>query len=222
MVKETNEWTSLFDGESLAGWHLYMGGDPQGAWSVENGAMKFTPPLERKEGAPNYNIVTDENFSSFELSLEWKISPAGNSGIFWGIQESADYAEPYYTAPEIQVLDMGDPKYDPAAEKENAYYEAGALYDLVKPSQQVAKPAGNWNHVILHVNHNSNHGFVKLNNIKIHEFPVHGKEWDLMVESSKFKDWSGFGKSRLGKIGLQDHGNVVWYRNIKIRKIDTK
>ena len=218
-VKEIPEWNSIFDGKSFNGWHLYNGGDPTEVWSIENKAMKFTPPAERKQGDPNYNIVSDKDYSSFELSLEWKISPAGNSGIFWGVVESEKYAEPYFTGSEIQVLDMGDPKYDPAAEKENAYYEAGALYDLVKPSQQVALPAGEWNHVILHIDHSKNYGFVKLNKVKIHEFPVHGKEWEKMIKSSKFKNWPDFGKARSGKIGFQDHGNLVWYKNIKIREL---
>ena len=119
-----------------------------------------------------------------------------------GVIETPDYSEPYYTGPEIQVLDMGDPKYDPAAEKEKEYYEAGALYDLVKPSQQVAKPAGMWNHVLLHIDHNNNHGHVVLNDVKIVEFPVHGETWEKMISESKFSEWKEFGISKVGKIGL--------------------
>ena len=115
---------------------------------------------------------------------------------------------------------MGDPKYDPAAEKEKEYYEAGALYDLVKPSQQVAKPAGMWNHILLHIDHNNNHGHVVLNDVKIVEFPVHGETWEKMISESKFSEWKEFGISKVGKIGLQDHGNTVWYRNIKIKELE--
>ena len=218
-TKASNEWVSLFNGESFDGWHLYNGGSPDGAWSIEDQAMKFSPE-NKQAGDGSANLISDKSFTSFELSLEWKISESGNSGIFWGVVETSDFSEPYYTGPEIQVLDMGDPTYDPAAEKEKEYYEAGALYDLVKPSQQVAKPAGMWNSIVIHIDHNKNHGHVVLNDVKIVEFPVHGDAWNQMVQGSKFKDWGNFGVSRIGKIGLQDHGNTVWYRNIKIKEIE--
>lgn len=216
--KET-DWVSLFDGKTLNGWHLYNGESPAEFWTVEDGALKFNPPSEKKDTDPVYNIVTNETFTNFELSLEWKISEGGNSGIFWGVIEDPELSEPYYTAPEVQVLDMGDPKYDPAREKEDEFYQAGALYDLVKPTKQVAKPAGNWNHVVIHVDHKNNHGHVILNDIKIHTFPVHGEQWEKMIAGSKFKDWTKFGVSKTGKIGLQDHGNPVWYKHIKIKNL---
>ena len=214
----SNEWFFLFDGESFDEWHLYNGGKPSRAWSIEDQAMKFSPENKRA-GDGSANLVTNKFFTSFELSLEWKISKSGNSGIFWGVIETPDFSEPYYTGPEIQVLDMGSPKYDQKAEKEKEYYEAGALYDLVRPSEQVAKPAGKWNHVVLHVNHKKNQGYVVLNDVKIVEFPVHGYNWNKMVKGSKFKDWENFGVSKIGKISLQDHGNTVWYRNIKIKEL---
>ena len=216
---ETSEWSYLFDGKTLNGWHLYNGGSPEGIWTTENETLKFNPPKHRKEGVAAYNIITDKAYSNFELSLEWKISKAGNSGVFWSVVERADYPEPYYTGPEIQILDMGDPKYDLSAEKENAYYEAGALYDLLKPSEHAARPAGMWNKLSLHIDHQKNKGHVELNSIRIVEFPLNGVKWDEMVQSSKFKDWPHFGKSNTGKIGLQDHGNEVWFRNIKIRNL---
>jgi len=120
-----NDWIVLFDGTSFDGWHFY-GGETIGApWKLEEGAMVFYPPSERPEGA-SYNIVTDQEFKSFELSLEWRISKNGNSGIFWGIFEDEKFGQPYETGPEIQVLDnMGHPDAKNGTDR-----QAGALYDM--------------------------------------------------------------------------------------------
>ena len=221
--KEANnnetEWVSLFDGETLNGWHLYNGDVPEKFWSVEDGVLKFNPPTEKEDKGRSYNIVTDDEYTNFELSLEWKISEGGNSGIFWGVVEDPDLSEPYYTGPEVQILDIDKAKYDPAREKEDEFYQPGALYDLSRPSEQVAKPAGMWNHVVIHINHEKNHGHVVLNSVKIHEFPVNGEQWEKMIAGSKFKDWSKFGIYKTGKIGLQDHGNPVAFKNIKIKNL---
>ena len=125
------EWVDLFDGVSFSGWHQFNSSEMSAAWIIEDGAMVL--PDGTGSGKGN-NIVTDKEFTNFELSMEWKIVEGGNSGIFWGVIETPDYSEPYYTGPEIQVLDMGDPKYDPAAEKEKEYcvglFVGSALSDL--------------------------------------------------------------------------------------------
>ena len=207
-------WQVLFDGTSFEEWHFYNGGEVGEPWKLEEGAMVFYPPEERPEGA-SYNIVTDEEFTNFELSLEWKVSEGGNSGIFWGVHESEKFGQPYQTGPEIQVLD--DERHPDA--KNGTTHQAGALYDMIAPSKKVVKPAGEWNQVILTINHETNQGSVVMNGEKIVEFPVHGEAWDKMVANSKFADWEGFGEYRTGKIGLQDHGDIVAYRNIKIRRL---
>lgn len=208
------EWQVLFDGSSLDQWHGYNApSDTMYAeWTMEDGAMKFTPG---EEGGKN--IVTDASFTNFVLSLEWKISEGGNSGIFWGVYEDTAYSEAYLTGPEIQVLDN---ERHPDANVNGKLHQAGALYDMVEPSADVANPAGEWNEVILTVDHNKNIGSVVQNGTKIVEFPVHGEDWDQMVADSKFADWAGFGKYQTGKIGLQDHGDVVYYRNIKIKELN--
>lgn len=212
--KNQEEWQVLFDGTSFEGWHFYNGGEVSEPWKLEEGAMVFYPPEERPEGA-SYNIVTDDEFTNFELSLEWKVSEGGNSGIFWGVHESEKFGQPYQTGPEIQVLD--DERHPDA--KNGTTHQAGALYDMIAPSKKVVKPAGEWNKVLLTINHETNQGSVVMNGEKIVEFPVHGEEWDKMVANSKFADWEGFGAYRTGKIGLQDHGDIVAYRNIKIRRL---
>lgn len=211
---DTAAWETLFDGSSFEGWHFYNAGAITEPWKLEEGTMVFYPPAERPDGA-SYNIVTDTEYTDFVLSLEWKISEVGNSGIFWGIFEDEKFGQPYLTGPEIQVLD--DERHPDA--KNGTTHQAGALYDMIAPAEKAVHPAGEWNMVELTINHTTNEGKVLLNGVKIVEFPVHGEAWDAMVADSKFADWEGFGAYRTGKIGLQDHGDIVAYRNIKIRKL---
>ena len=96
---------------------------------------------------------------------------------------------------------------------------AGSLYDIVPPSEKVVKPAGEWNSVELMINHKTKQGHVIQNGTKIVEFPVEGPEWDKLIANSKFADWEDFAAFKTGKIGLQDHGNVVAFRNIKIKEL---
>lgn len=214
-VVEEPEWTTLFDGTSFEGWHFYNGGEVVGEpWKIEDGSMVLYPPETRPEGA-NYNLVTDKEFTDFVLTLEWNIAEGGNSGIFWGVNESEEYGQPYVTGPEIQVLD--DERHPDA--KNGTDRLAGALYDMVSPSANVVKPAGEWNDVEVMINHKTNEGYIMLNGTKIVEFPVEGEGWDALVADSKFADWEGFGAFKTGKIGLQDHGDVVSFRNIKIKEL---
>ena len=214
-IKDQQEdWEVLFDGTSFEGWHFYNAGEIKDLWKLEDGAMVFYPPKRRKKGT-SFNIVTDKEYESFVLSLEWKVSKGGNSGIFWGVFEDERFEQPYETGPEIQVLD--DERHPDA--KNGTTHQAGALYDMVAPSKKVVRPAGEWNTVVLTVDHTVNKGKVVFNGEEIVAFPVHGPEWDKMVATSKFADWEGFGKYPKGKIGLQDHGDIVAYRNIKIKKL---
>lgn len=208
------EWTTLFDGTSFDGWHMYNGGEVTEPWKLEDGAMVFYPMEERPEGA-NYNLVTDEEFTDFVLTMDWKIAEGGNSGFFWGVKEGEEYGQPYVTGPEIQVLD--DERHPDAKNGEDRL--AGSLYDIVPPSEKVVKPAGEWNSVELMINHKTNQGHVILNGTKIVEFPLEGPEWDKLIANSKFADWEDFAAFKTGKIGLQDHGNVVAFRDIKIKEL---
>jgi hypothetical protein len=207
------EWIVLFDGSTMDAWRGYkMEGVPD-TWKIENGAMVFSPA--EKPAAENHNLVTKEDFKNFVLSLEWRISEGGNSGIFWGVQEDPWYNEPYQTGPEIQVLD--DERHPDA--KNGTTHQAGALYDMVAPSKSVVRPAGEWNLCEITVDYNSKRGSVRLNGTEIVTFPLGNEAWDAMVAGSKFNGWKGFGEFHTGKIGLQDHGDVVAYRNIKIKPL---
>lgn len=211
-TEAVQEWITLFDGTSLDNWRGYLMEDMPAEWSIEDGAMAFTPS---KEGGKN--IITKDTFTNFILSIEWKISEGGNSGIFWGVFEDPKFPEAYQTGPEIQVLD--DEKHPDSFVGEGTH-KAGALYDMLAPREKAVKPAGEWNLCVIEVNHNTGKGKVTMNGVDIVYFPVNGEAWDDMVGQSKFATWEGFGDYPTGHIALQDHGDKVWYRNIKIKKLD--
>jgi hypothetical protein len=177
------EWVDLFDGVSFAGWHQFNSSEMSSAWIIEEGAMVFDP--SKKEKGTRHDIVTDKEYTNFELSMEWKIAEVGNSGIFWGVKEGENYKTPYQTGPEIQVLDN---ERHPDSFQNPNYHQAGALYDMVQPSQDVCKPAGEWNHVVISIDYNSNKATVKLNNVEIVTFALSGPDWDTLIANSKFAD----------------------------------
>ncbi len=184
----------------------------------KKGVLTFDPNLIQR-GDYVHDLVTDKIFKSFQLSIEWNISEGGNSGIFWGVQEGEDLNKPYSTGPEIQILDN---ERHPDAKANPKFHQAGALYDIVQPSKDVCKPAGQWNHVLLTVDHRKNEGSVVLNGTKIVEFPLRGEKWESLISNSKFGDkceYKRFARLKSGKISLQDHGNKVSFRNIKIRRL---
>ena len=213
MQEEEHEWQELFNGEDLQGWKAYNKDSISSQWKVEDGVIAFAPSAEERESSEN--LITEDEFENFEMSFEWKISEGGNSGVMWAVQEDEKYAEPYLTGPEIQVLD--NQKHPDAKNGPNR--TAGALYDMVPPSEDATKPAGEWNKETIYINHEENKGWVELNGTRVTEFPVHGEEWEEMVKKSKFSEWEGFGANRSGHIALQDHDDKVWYRNIKIKEL---
>lgn len=210
-MEKQEEWTILFDGTSFDAWKEYNADNISEYWKLEDGAMVLYPP--EKNGA--HNLVTKKEYTDFVLSLEWKISEGGNSGIFWGVHEDSNLNEAYQTGPEIQVLD--NQKHPDA--KNGTTHQAGALYDMLAPSKDVTKPVGEWNTCVITINHKTNVGRVVLNEEKVVEFPVNNPEWSAMIATSKFADWDDFGKYTTGKIGLQDHSDMVSYRNIKIKEL---
>jgi len=212
-TESEQSWTSLFDGKSFDGWHLYLKEGVSPEWHIEDGTMVFRPTPESARGN---NIVTDKVYTDFVLSLEWKISEGGNSGLFWGVQEDPKYPEAYETGAEIQLLD--DERHPDA--KNGTTHKAGALYDMIAAPEGLVKPAGEWNLYVLEINHKVNLGKLSINGKEAISFPLQGEEWDVMVAQSKFRDWPAFAKIKSGKIGLQDHGNEVAFRNLKIREMN--
>ena len=208
-------WVELFNGKDLSGWHIYGGSKNLNGWYVENDVLVFDPAL--RTTAETANLVSDNSFTSFELSLDWMISENGNSGLFWGVLEDSMYNHPYQTGPEIQILDDGWKEY---ISERGDIQRAGSIFNIIAPSRIVSKASGEWNNYLLSINHQTNEGSLIFNNTLVLEFPVNGKPWQALINNSGFKDWSGFGEQREGRICLQDHGSKVAFRRIKIRPIN--
>jgi hypothetical protein len=213
-AKEKKEsWQSLFDGQTTQGWHTYGKQTIGKAWKVEDGALHLDAAFKKTAPAEGGDIVTDQEFDNFDLKLEWKISPKGNSGIMIFVKEdAAKYGQPYFTGPEMQVLDnLGH------ADAKIFKHKAGDLYDLIASSKQAEKAVGEWNQVEII----SNQGKLDfyLNNEHIVSTTMWDDNWRKMIAASKFKAWPDFGTYKSGKIDLQDHGDDVWYRNIKIKRL---
>jgi hypothetical protein len=201
-------WTSLLQGNTLNGWRNFKSQEAGQAWSVQDGVLMFDP----KSGKPGGDLMTDKEFENFELELDWKIDSCGNSGIIFNVVEDEKYDAVWHTGPEMQVLDNA---CHPDAKI--IKHRAGDLYDLISSSTEVAKPAGEWNQVRI-ISNNANYEFY-LNGTKIVSFTMHTPEWDRLVAGSKFKDMPAFGKATKGHIALQDHGDRVWFRNIRIKEL---
>ena len=214
-------WRLLFDGESFAGWKNY--GEPPGdivGWIIEAGALRMTRDTSlagliwnsiNPFAKATVDLMTLETFDRFEVSLEWKLSPGGNSGIYYLLPGDAD--PPWEKRGlEMQVLDDAAHP-DGRIEK----HRNGDLYDLIASSSRPVRPIGEWNTAKilvdgLHIEH-------WLNGIKIVEFVRAGPEWDALLAQSKFARREGYGAATRGHILFQDHGDPVWYRSIKLRAL---
>jgi len=219
MTSETDNelkdgWQLLFDGATTKGWHKY-GGEPTGsAWKIADGAIYLDTSAKVKGELTNGgDIVTDDEYEDFDLKLEWKISKNGNSGIMFYVQEdTVKYKRSYETGPEMQVLDN-----DGHADGKIIKHRAGDLYDLISCSKETVKPVGEWNQVEIK-SINGKLDFY-LNGENVVSTTMWDDSWKKLIAGSKFKQWAGFGTFKKGKICLQDHGNMVWFRNIKIKKL---
>lgn len=212
--QKADGWQLLFDGQSTKGWHKY-GGKPVGtAWKIADGALYLDTTVKEnwqiKDGG---DIITDEEFENFHFKMEWKIAKDGNSGIIFYIHEdTAKYQWPWMTGPEMQVLDN-----DGHADGKIPKHRAGNLYDLIASTKETVKQPGEWNLAEIKCLNG------KLDLILNGESQVSTTMWDdnwkKLVAGSKFKTMPDFGTYKKGKIGLQDHGNTVWFRNVMIKKL---
>lgn len=203
----------VFDGKSTDGWRGFQKDHVPAKWIVEDGTLHFNPQADGDGG----DIMIDKKYSDFHLKIEWKIEEAGNSGILYLGSEDPEYHAIYVTAPEMQVLDNA--RHPDAKLGINGNRMAGSLYDLIPANPQNFKGANTWNSAEIivrngHVKHLQNGELVV-------EYEYGTQMWDALVAGSKFPglnpDWTNLQKE--GYIGLQDHGNHVWYRNIKIKEL---
>jgi hypothetical protein len=205
------EWVDLFNGRDLKGWRSYQQDDPAAGWIVEDGAIVLDVD-EQTEEMTGGDLVTGKQYENFELELEWKISAGGNSGVFYGVREIPGHEVAYESGIEMQVLDD-----DRHQDGNNPETSAGACYALYAPQNKVLRPVGEYNKVRLVVN--DGHVEHWLNGAKIVEYDIGSDDWNARIAKSKFAGWEHFAKYRRGHIGLQDHTDRVWFRNIRIREL---
>ena len=214
--EKADGWMLLFDGTTSNGWRGYKKDHFPSAWRIEDGTIHMIGSGRGEAGdAEGGDIIYDKEFQNFTLRLEWKISEGGNSGIFYLGQEELDFI--WKTAPEMQVLD--NDKHPDAKLGKDGNRQAGSLYDLIPAKPQNARPVGEWNEVEITVYK----GTVvhKQNGVNVVEYHLWTPEWNELVAGSKFPElnetWANVASK--GYIGLQDHGDDVWFRNIRIKEL---
>jgi hypothetical protein len=195
-------WQLLFDGQDASRhWRGFRKPDLPAGWRTVDGT------LHRAERAGD--IITRATFTSFELSLQWKVEGVGNSGIFFGVSEEAD--EIWQSGPEMQVLnDDANPKIGPKQ-------YCGGNYDLHPPKVRAARPVGQWNSVRIIVS--GRQVELWLNDQQTVSYELGSEDWEQRVAASKFKKFPLYGRVTDGHLALQDHGDPVWYRDIKVRPL---
>jgi hypothetical protein len=197
-------WTLLFDGASLNGWRVYRGQSQPGGWYVRDGSLR------KDQGTDD--IISEKEFGDFELAWDWKLSPGGNSGVFFRATE--EYEAPYWSGPEYQLLDdaggSGDAK--------SRLTSAASNYGLYGGPAGVVKAANEWNSSRIVAK--GPHVEYWLNATKMLQYEIGSPEWEAKVKASKFGAWAHFGRAARGHISIQgDHPGTLEVRNIKIREL---
>ena len=198
---------------STAGWHGYNG-QSIAAWAIDGCLLKSSGTEGNYGSDLRGDLVTDKDYTNFELSLDWKATKGGNSGVMYGVVEDPKYKAAWMTGPEYQLIDdVGFP------EKLEEWQKAGANYamHLADEKQKVLKPVGEWNTTRIVVN--GAHVEHWLNGKKVVSFERWTPEWDKLRDSGKWKEAPDYGKFKSGRIALQDHGSVFWFRNVKVKPL---
>ena len=205
-------WTLVFDGESTAGFRGYGRDDMPESWVVEDGTLTHAASSGNMDGG---DIITIEEFDDFDLVFDFRVAPEGNSGVFFHVQEQDGYGL-WQVAPEYQVLD--DPAYIAMGTMDMTRHLTGDNYALHEATERPLNPTGEWNtgRIVVrgdHVQH-------WLNGVMTVEYDMYTDDWEARVAASKFGVEPHYGRATSGAIGFQDHGTPVWYRNVKIRRLD--
>jgi cytochrome c len=214
--EQADGWQLLFNGQTLNGLRNYNSDTLGERWTIDEGTLHLTGRTPEDEGwtTPGGGdvVITPEPVTNFELRLEWKLAKDGNSGILYNVKEKPELEHAYQSGPEYQLLDNpGHP--DGKIEK----HRAGDLYDLIKSKFVTVLPAGQWNRTRLVVNNGKIEHW--LNGYKLVETDMNTGQWQQLINNSKFADWHNFAKTPGGHVLLQDHGDKVWFRNIKMRNL---
>lgn len=213
--QEKNQgWKLLFDGKTTNGWHSYGYSTVGKAWNISDNSLHLDV-ANKKDWPANESkdILTKDEYDNFHLKADWKLAKKGNSGIIFYVHEDkSKYHNTYETGPEMQVLDNAG-----HSDAKIPKHRAGDLYDLISSSSEPVKPAEEWNHAEIKCK-NGKLDFY-LNGVHIISTTLWDENWKKLIAGSKFKSMPGFGTFKKGHIALQEHGEEVWYKNIKIRKL---
>lgn len=204
-------WEILFDGSNMDDWKGYNTDEIAKEWVIDGDALYFDPiVMGTGDGG---DLVSKGQYGEFELRLEWKVAPGSNSGIFYHVVEDEKFENVYYSTVEMQVVDnMGH------ADGRIVKHQAGDLYDMISSNVKVAKPVGEWNDVRIIVKGNIVEHW--MNGQMLVKTSMWDDNWATLIKNSKFATWPDFAQSKVGHIALQDHGDPVWFRNIKIKRFD--
>lgn len=211
-AEKKDGWQLLFDGATKNGWHIYNNRTDGSAWKVDSGTIYFEPAARGPKGEGAGELITTDSFENFHLKLEWKLTEGGNSGIIFLAREDTKYRYAYITGPEMQIIDN-----DRHPDAKNIKHRAADLYDFITAQPENVRPIGQWNEVEIVLNK----GKLDLyqNGTKVVSTTMWDANWEAMKAQSKFKNTPDFGAFKKGHIVLQDHGNKVYFRNIKIKNL---
>src|SRR3984885_3532549 len=204
-------WALLFDGKTLSGWHLFNRGNIQSAWSVDSGMLICNPHAKNvKHG----DLVTDKVYQDFDLVFDWKISRAGNSGLFVNVQERPDLGTTFSTGPEYQLLD--DRNVEPAY-LSNLSHKAAAIFGVIPNESNTIPKSDDWNRSRI-LQQNGKLTFW-LNDVLTVQVDLKSDDWKRSVAASSLSKYPEFGAALNGHLALQDWTNGVAFRNIKLKEL---
>ncbi len=199
-AQQAADWVSLFDGQTMTHWRGFKMATVPDGWRVIDGAITRV--------GDGTDLVSRQQYRNFEFEFEFKVPPGGNSGIMFRVSE--DLEQTYHSGPEFQILDNAR-----HADGKNPLTSAGANYAIHAPTVEASKPVGEWNQGRLVVNGNHVQHF--LNGQKVVDYMLGPPEWTALVKASKFNEWPRYGREPRGYIVIQDHGDRVQFRNLRIK-----